>query len=732
VVLGRTHDAPIAAIREIEAAEIAGTVRAAVDEGWPVRDRTDPDDPLAVRPARWADVAILLPTRTSLPQLEAAFETAAIPYRVISSSLVWSTQEVRDLLNILQAIDDPTDEVALVAALRSPAFACSDDALLSFRKAGGRWDVRSRPADTIAPDHPVLVALQVVDRLRRQRWWLGISGIIDQIVRDLRLFELAFAHDRPRDRWRRLRFVLDQARTFERTPGATLRQFLAWADRQASDDARVREPSLPESDDDAVQILTVHGAKGLEFPITVVTGLNRRPDQRVATVVWNDEGRPEVGISAFRTGGYEAVAEIEKALDRQESIRLLYVATTRAQDHLILSLHRPERSKSDAEELARICAEHPDLWRSFEPVSATGVASPARRPAVADADQVIAATEQTWAERTRLLQANRRRPSSAATAINALAAAAAVRTSPQPAAPDESTGVDPRPIDSIDPSDPSAAHQPGPDDWGDEPAGRPIPNFDATDPDLADQPEPDGAVGEAIRRPLPPADPTDRHPDHQTTPDDATGGSATGAGAFDHDDKPQPRPDAPVWRRGRAGSAIGRAVHAVLQTVDLATDDEVDKTARAQASAEGVDDAAPEIARAARAALGSDVVRDAVDRPHWREVYVAAPVGVTLVEGFIDLLVDTPDGLLIVDYKTDQVRSDTDIDAAVARYRLQLATYALVLQISLGRPVARAALLFVSGGKARTRWIDDLGAAVVEVRALLDRAEAGTVEPGRA
>jgi ATP-dependent helicase/nuclease subunit A len=285
VVLGRTHDTPIATIREVEAAEIAGAVRAAVDDGWPVRDRSLPDAPDAERPARWADVAILLPTRTSLPQLEAAFETAGVPYRVISSSLVWSTQEVRDLLNILQAIDDPTDEVALVAALRSPAFACSDDDLLSFRNAHGRWDVRSGPPDTIDPDHPVVTALQVVGRLRQQRWWLGVSGIADQIVRDLKLFELAFAHDRPRDRWRRLRFVLDQARTFERTPGATLRQFLTWAERQASDVARVREPSLPESDDDAVQILTVHGAKGLEFPITVVTGLNRRPDPRVATVV---------------------------------------------------------------------------------------------------------------------------------------------------------------------------------------------------------------------------------------------------------------------------------------------------------------------------------------------------------------------------------------------------------------------------------------------------------------
>jgi len=627
VVLGRTHDAPIGTVREIEAAEIAGTVRAAVDDGWPVRDRARPDADVDVeRPARWADIAVLLPTRTSLPQLEAAFETAGIPYRVISSSLVWSTQEVRDLLNILQAIDDPTDEVALVAALRSPALACSDDDLLSYRRAGGRWDVRSRPPDSIDPDHPVLTALQTVGRLRRQRWWLGVSGLVDQIVRDLRLFELAFAHDRPRDRWRRLRFVLDQARTFERTPGATLRQFLTWAERQATDVARVREPSLPESDDDAVQILTVHGAKGLEFPITVVTGLNRRPDPRVATVVWNDAGRPEVGISSFKTGGYETMVEVERALDQQESTRLLYVATTRAQDHLVLSLHRPDKKphNTHAHALARICEADPELWRPFEPPSVASVGPVTKLPPAVDPEPLIEAGERAWAERCRMLEARRRRPSSAATAINTV---------------------------------------------------------------------------------LPP---------------DAPAGSldADGLGPI-VDDKPEAGPEAPTWRRGRAGTAIGRAVHAVLQTVDLATGDDIDKTARAQASAEGVDDAAPEIARAVQAALGSDVVREAVGRPHWREVYVAAPVGSTLVEGFIDLLVDTPEGLLIVDYKTDQARSDEAVDAAVARYRLQMATYALVLEESLGRPVAGAALLFVSGGAARTRAVADLDAAVAEVRARL-------------
>ena len=196
-------------------------------------------------------------------------------YRVESSSLVWGTQEVRDLLAVLQAVDDPTDEVALVAALRSPALVCTDADLVEYRQAGGRWTVRAACPEVLGTGHPVCRALDVLRGLHERRWWEGVGAIVERGARELRFFELAFAHPRPRDHWRRLRFVLDQALAFEEAGGRTLRQFVEWAEQQGADEARVREPVLADADDDAVRILTVHGAKGLEFPIVVLTGLNR-------------------------------------------------------------------------------------------------------------------------------------------------------------------------------------------------------------------------------------------------------------------------------------------------------------------------------------------------------------------------------------------------------------------------------------------------------------------------
>jgi ATP-dependent helicase/nuclease subunit A len=191
-------------------------------------------------------------------------------------------------------------------------------------------------------------------------------------------------------------------------------------------------------------------------------------------------------------------------------------------------------------------------------------------------------------------------------------------------------------------------------------------------------------------------------------------------------DGDEPDLDLPPWRRGRAGTSIGRAVHGVLQSVDLDSGAGLDRLAEAQAIAEGVPGRTREIASLVRAALDSEVVRSAVaGGRYWREVYVGAPAGDVadhVVEGFIDLLVEGPDGFTVVDYKTDAVVSDEDIDAAVDRYRLQGATYALAVGRVLGRPVTRCLFLFLRPQGAQVREVADLPAAMHEVVQVLDRA----------
>jgi ATP-dependent exoDNAse (exonuclease V) beta subunit len=160
-------------------------------------------------------------------------------------------------------------------------------------------------------------------------------------------------------------------------------------------------------------------------------------------------------------------------------------------------------------------------------------------------------------------------------------------------------------------------------------------------------------------------------------------------------------------------------VHAVLQTVDLVSGEGLDDTAAAQAAAEGVIGRERDIAALARSALASPTVREATTRDFRREMYVATAVGSRTLEGYVDLVYRSDDGLVVVDYKTDAWRDDSDLDVKVARYRLQGASYALALEAATGERVVRCVFLFLGTHGAETRDVTDLPRAVEEVRALL-------------
>ena len=112
-------------------------------------------------------------------------------------------------------------------------------------------------------------------------------------------------------------------------------------------------------------------------------------------------------------------------------------------------------------------------------------------------------------------------------------------------------------------------------------------------------------------------------------------------------------------------------------------------------------------------------VQEAVQHGFHREMYVATPVDGTTLEGYVDLVYRRPDGLVVVDYKTDAWRDDADLDAKVARYRLQGAAYAVALERATGSPVAECVFLFLGERDARERVVSDLPEAMREVRALL-------------
>ena len=183
--------------------------------------------------------------------------------------------------------------------------------------------------------------------------------------------------------------------------------------------------------------------------------------------------------------------------------------------------------------------------------------------------------------------------------------------------------------------------------------------------------------------------------------------------------------DLPPWMKGRFGTAIGRAVHAVLQTIDLSTGNGLQALVTAQAAAEAVIGKEATIAALVQSALDSDTVKEAAQSRHWRETYVGTPVGDTVIEGYIDLMYEHPDGgVVIVDHKTDAVPDESSLAVKADRYRLQAATYALAVERTTGLRVRSAALLFLAPEGAVPFEIVNLEAAMAEVESIVEAVAA--------
>ena len=621
-----------AELRTLEAADVARSIVGALAEGW----TTEAEVPAKTlggqattewRPLRPGDITILIPARTSLPFLESALNQAGVMYRTESTSLVYNADEVRDLFAAARAIADPSDGFALVTTLRSPLFGCGDDDLWTWKQARGSFNLLAPPLDGQA-HHPVAVAAAYLQELHRDSRWLTPSEILGRLAVDRRMFEVAVFGPRARDCWRRLRFVIDQARAWSEVEHGGLRAYLAWAAAQSAEGSRVAESVLPESDSDSVRIMTIHAAKGLEFPMVVLSGMTAAPNHgKGVRLLWSPGGYAASLSRDLQTGDFRDQLPVDEQMSSYERLRLLYVATTRARDHLVVSLHRSGDTDTNARQMGKVDAA----------TAAGAVALPEGGTASA-------------------------------------AAPIAANVSPPPGWDSWLAGVQKSAKASRFHPAFSASGLEGTD-----------PDADLTVPAVEVAP---GAVIEA------------------STADEA-GAAGSAKGGRDV--------ELPAWSKGRYGSNIGRAVHGVLQVVDLTSGDGIEDAVAAQSVAEGVVEFAPLIRSLVQSALDSDVVKRAAAREHWRESYVGMVQegsavlqhGTVLehtsvvMEGFVDLIYREDDGsLVIVDYKTDDV-PNAALPARVAYYAPQLNAYRTIIEAATVGHAAPPMLVFLREKSAR-------------------------------
>jgi ATP-dependent helicase/nuclease subunit A len=288
----------------------------------------------------WSDVALLFRARTGFSHYEDALERTGIPFVTVAGRGFYERPEVRDLLNALAALADPTDDLALAGLLRSPAVGLPDAALyrLRFGEDGQRRNLwaalRSAPLELGPPDtERVAFAWALVTDLTGLVGRVPVGELLKRLL-DSTHYRAALALAGGERLLRNVDKLLNDA---HRSGLVSVSEFLEYV--QTLRDVGAREGEAPTEAEGAVQLMTVHKAKGLEFPLIVIADAAR--SDRFAT--------PRVAVEAdwgvlldLRDGDARSVmhqlaALRQAAMDEAESRRLLYVAATRAQEKLIVS-----------------------------------------------------------------------------------------------------------------------------------------------------------------------------------------------------------------------------------------------------------------------------------------------------------------------------------------------------------------------------------------------------------
>jgi ATP-dependent helicase/nuclease subunit A len=287
-------------------------------------------------------VAVLFRKFTNAHVYLEAMHRRDIPYLTDGERHFYRRQEVLDLVNVLRVLADPTDAIAIVGLLRSSLGGVPDQVIMELARLGPldirrsdtwhEWDSARKPV--------VQILFEQLSTLHLQANRIPVPEFIDQVFAQLPIVELAAASSHGEQAVMNVWKLRDLMAAQAAMPHLS---FSGWVDRLV--DCLMTHPPEPEAalaeeTLDAVRVLSIHKAKGLEFPVVVLPGLHQKsagPDRGAAVTVDWMSGVYGCTFPPTWNAGQVLLWEKERVREKAEQRRVLYVGMTRARDRLILS-----------------------------------------------------------------------------------------------------------------------------------------------------------------------------------------------------------------------------------------------------------------------------------------------------------------------------------------------------------------------------------------------------------
>lgn len=332
--------------REAAAARVASRIVATVG-----RDAVRDPETGEMRPLAFRDFAVLYRARTGLEYFETALKRYGIPYFVSGMAHLGERQEILDVLNALRLLQNERDDARAFGYLRSPFVGLRDETIARMRLLQPRGPLLRRARRWLAegewpqaPDHPDLAeiergalkeGLSVLDDLRQLAPRLTLDQVVEELLERTGYRLHVLLMEGAEEILANLQSLIHFAESHRAHDLSTF--FEVW-DRSTSRDIGLPQAPLYSKEDDVVTLSTIHQAKGLEWPVVFLVGVDKPLWRPRSNEYWSD---PVLGplfcLKASDRGARgNRILRREELESKAEEARLLYVAATRARDRLII------------------------------------------------------------------------------------------------------------------------------------------------------------------------------------------------------------------------------------------------------------------------------------------------------------------------------------------------------------------------------------------------------------
>ena len=304
------------------------------------------------REVRYSDIVILLRSPGSWgDELVEQLSARGIPSHRMSVSGYFGTSEVQTVLSLCHVIDNPLQDIPLAAVLRSPFFNFSDEDLAKLRIAGTHEFFYDQVADYAGNGteeglrEKCTHFLEVLEDYRARARHVSVHDLLDQILRESGYLNFVRALPAGEKRLANVEMLLQQAVSFERTSYKGLFSFIRYMEQLQKYEVDFGEADVTLEQADVVRIMSIHKSKGLEFPIVFVSGLGRKFNKKDSTDTMILDSSYGVGLACVEGKKHrkrttllrEMIAARIAGDNIGEELRVLYVALTRAKEQLILT-----------------------------------------------------------------------------------------------------------------------------------------------------------------------------------------------------------------------------------------------------------------------------------------------------------------------------------------------------------------------------------------------------------